>query len=704
MLKKQSVHATNVKNTYRAISLISQLPFELQTNVWTKIVFANTNITDIIDMIGVYDRLDYIIAQYLNQNIVVFSRFLGRETYLFITGVLGKLLICSTQFDKMMNLALHKTFVLQNVSFSRELREVLSLHRALPDIVAMSKNVCFVFYDQLLELQGWDVALFSRIRFLSLNSSDDLRQIDVKSLSKLNHVVMNIHEYPLKKSRLRRFFKFVKLLKALDYFDIRIMVQQDMNLPNVLFEALREIHHLGVRINIQILDNNLTYKNMKFQWLHSKLHDLCEHVSDLSMNLNSDDFIDLSPLNRYHQLRTLKVSLYYSIGKSGIFKPTNKKLESMELYYFSKSINYSAKHLAGLESLTLNSCDIADGLLNTLPKGLKSITLINCFYQKKSRVILPAGLQYLKYEMKSVSQDPPEIVNLGSLCHLTKMCLHLTYPVSSSLIQSIPPCLRTLEISCVNSELPINWNIMNFSSLNSLMEFRIQGKSQEYNLRLLPPNIEILRFELDATTLIGRLPRSLRDLDITLFDRNDHTYTTLNGITEGAVVLNKLVIRSGRLHNDLTKLEYRMLKRIKICIHCGNVNAKASVRVGKVPPFLYRFEIVSDTNDTILYAPMSQLVNFDTKASFRGRKSQVSLENVARNIDRSFGNIGRDHNAGISDRFIGLGILDGVSEVRDGEIPRVGAHSQLGKLYRGYVKLNNGNHKTKEKIRKFLRN
>lgn len=681
----------------QAIRILPHLPFEIQNKIWTDIIFDNLTLKEVLGLMGLQDQMDFIIYSHFCVNVFIISRFMSERTNLQITNVVGKILIKSQEFERLLDLLLDKKIEIQNLSFSREVFEVFTLNREISKLVYFAQNLCYVYYDQLLEFQKWEELFLKKIKFLSVSASDDITVLKLKNLTKLQHLVLNIYDYPINLKCISKFLSFAVKLKDLKKMDINIVIDKNLELPNCLFEALKLISFTDLEITIKILDNNLTYKNMKFEWLNKKIESVCQFITDLSMNINSETYVDFSPLNYYYQLRKLKISAYYSANKSGSFRLKNKNLKHLELYYFDRQLQYSLKHLSNLIDLTLNSCDISVSLINTLPKTLKRLALCNCFYKLENNFSLPINLSHFKYEMMSLTQDFPNFENISELTALEELRLILSTKIPQEFLSKLPPNLKILDVSCVNSENQIDWSSMNFAVLKCLSSFRILGQTLEYDLKLLPPSIRQLDFQLQVSVFKNTLPPTLEGLAITFSDMRLPICLTLNTITANLKFLEHLTIRGNRLNYDLSRLEFNNLKKIRLFIGYGIMKSKAVVRIGILPSSLVRFEIISKAKETLLLAPKAQIRD-STQAKGRHKRSK--------SIDSSSsGSSGPMDPSKFSSKLIELGILEGVTEVKENEVSKINLEKSMSKLKMDNVgnKMKNENQKTKSKIKSLLR-
>lgn len=652
------------------IRILPDLPLELQNRIWDDVIFSNLNLDEILEFIGIHEHLDLIISQHFGTNIFIISRFMNENTQLIITNVNGKILIKSDAFNKLLNLLLSKKIEIQKLTFVREIFEIFTINKDISKLVYFTKELCNVYYNQLIEFQNWETLFLKKVKFLSISSTDDISVIRKKYLRNLEHVVLNIYDYPINLKYIAKFLSFIIKLKNLSKLDIKIAIDKNLELPDCLFEALKLISLTDLEIRIQILDNNLTFKNMKFDWLNEKISPVCQYVTDLSMNVTSESFIDFTPLNNYHKLRKLKISAYYSSTKSGYFKiDNNPNLKSLELYYFDRQMRYSLHQLNGLQSLVLNSCDISPDLLKCLPQNLKTLTLSNCFYKSlttHNRFTLPTTLSFFKYEMQSLSQEFPDFANLKKLTSLRDITLAISTKVPQVFIENLPNNVRNLNISCLNSETQIDWESMDFSILKHIHGFQMIGKSMEYDLKLLPPNLRELDFRLQVSVFKNKLPIYLEKLNISFMDMHIPICATINSITMGLKYLEILNITGNRLNYDLSRLEYNNLKKIKVSIGHGMFKSKAMVKVGNLPNTLVRFQIASKSNETVLYTP----------------KALVK-----------------------SNRLAALGILENITDIKESEVSKINLEAGMSRLKIDNVgnKMKNENQKTKSKIKNLLR-
>lgn len=707
----------NNRKYIKTIRILPDLPFELQNSIWTDVIFDNLNIKEVLNVMGIQRQLDFIIYSHFCVNIFIISRYMNENTNLQITNVVGKLLIKSPEFEKLLKLLLDRKIEIQNLSFQREVFEIFTLNKEISKLVYYAKNLCFVYYTQLIEFQSWEKLFLKKIKFLSISASDDITIIKMKNLTKLEHIVLNIYDYPINLKCISKLLSFAVKLKELKKLEIKILIDKNLELPNCLFEALKLISYTELEIRIQILDNNLTYKNMKFDWLNEKIEPVCQYITDLSMNISSEEFIDFLPLQSYYMLEKLKISTYYSNKKSGSFKLKNKNLKSLELYYFDRQMRYSLNHLTHLYRLVLNSCDICADLISCLPRNLKKLTLSNCFYRSDNQFLLPVNLDTFKYEMQSLPQEFPNFKNISDLLALEELTLALSTKIPQSFINSLPNNLRIFSISCRNSENQIQWETMDFSVLKKLTCFRIVGKSIEYDLNLLPPNIKQLYFQLEVSVFKNKLPLEIEGLAISFDDNRIPICLTLNNITSDSKKLEHLSISSSRLNYDLSRFEFNNVKKIKLYISHGIFKSRSTVRIGNLPMSLVRFEIISKAKETILLAPKSQVRDPQVQKSKHKRSksidsSSISISSMSTNT--SIGSSGSSSSSigGIvvdpskySSRMLELGILDGITEVRESEVPKINLEMGMSKLKIDNVsnKMKNENLKTKSKIKSLLR-
>ena len=697
LARSSGLISVNRKYT-QAIRILPDLPFEIQNGIWTDVIFDNLNLKEVLGMMGIQAQLDFIIHSHFCVNVFIISRFMNERTNLQITNVLGKILLKSPEFEKLLDLLLEKKIIIQNLSFSREVFEVFTINRDLSKLVYYAQNLCYVYYDQLVEFQSWEDLFLKKIKFLSVSASDDITLLNLKNLTKLQHIALNIYDYPINLKCISKFLSFAVKLKDLRKLDIKIVIDKNLELPACLFEALKLVSYTGLDITIKILDNNLTYKNMKFEWLNRKIESVCQFITDLSMNINSETYVDFDPLNYYYQLRRLKISAYYSASKSGNFRLKNKKLKYLELYYFDRQLRYSLKHLSRLTDLTLNSCDISVNLINNLPRTLKRLVLCNCFYKAENKFSLPNNLSYFKYEMMSLSQDFPDFENISSLTALEELSLVMFTKIPQNFLSRLPINLKVLSISCVNSESQVDWSSMNFSILKGLSSFKISGQTLEYDLRLLPPLIRQLDFRLQVSVFKNTLPPSIEWLDITFLDMRLPICLTLNTITADLKLMEHLTIRGNRLSYDLSRLEFNHLKKVTLHIGYGLMKSKAVVKIGILPPSLVRFEIISKAKETVLLSPKAQIRDSNSYVKGRHKRSQ--------SVDSSSsGSSGTIDFSRFSNRLIELGILEGDTEVKENEVSKINLDKGMSKLKIDNVgnKVKNENQKTKSKIKNLLR-
>ncbi|KAG0690540.1 hypothetical protein C6P40_002410, partial [Pichia californica] len=692
------------KRYHETIRLLPDLPLELQNRIWTDAIFNNLNLREILNLTGINPYLDSIIYHHFCVNIFIISRFMSEKTNIKITNVIGKVLIKSNEFEKLLNLLLEKKIKIQNLSFSREILEIFTINKSILKLIYYAKNLCYVYYEQLIEFQKLEILFLKKIKFLSIAAFDNIKLIKMKNMTNLEHIVLNIYNYPINLKCISKILSFAIKLKNLNKLDIKIVIDKNLQLPNCLFEALKLISFTDLEISIQILDNNLTYKSMKFDWLHEKIEPVCQFITDLSMNINSEDYVDFNSLNNYFKLEKLKISTYYSANKSGSFRLNNKNLKNLELYYFDRQMKYSLKNLTNLNKLVLNSCDICADLLNCLPNNIKNLTLSNCFYRSENQFLLPTSLKIFKYEMQSLPQEFPNFINISKLLSLEELTLALSTKIPKIFINQLPKNLRIFSISCVNSEIQIDWNSMNFSILKNLFYFKIIGNSIEYDLNLLPPFIKQLDFQLKVCVFKNTLPSNIKILSITFNDTNIPIFSSLNSIIINLNLLEDLSIFSTRLNYDLTRFEFNNLKKLKLYVGFNVFKSKSTIKIGNLPISLIRFEINSKSKETILFAPKSLIRDSQIKNLNKLKKTK-SIENSNNSsLTSNINGIIIDPTI-YSNRIIELGILEGITELRESEVSKINLEKGMSKLKIDNVsnKMKNENQKTKSKIKNLLR-
>jgi hypothetical protein len=652
------------------LQIIPDLPFEIQNHIWTKIIFENMNLTEILKIIGKYDKLDYIIYFHFSCNYFIISRYMNKLTYLKISNVLDKILLTSSEFEKLLGLCLNKKIVIQNLVFQREVDEVIHLNKKIETLVYYATNLCFVFYQQLLELQNWNIIFLSKIEYLSISASDDLRKLQTGELKKLTHVVLNIYEYPLNIKYISKIVSFLLKLKLLKYLDINFIIEKEFELPRCLIETLKKLSGKHVYISIKILNNNLTYQNMTFAWLANKLESICQYITNMDVTLASNtSYLDFYILNSYVKLENLKISVNYSSSKLGEFKIRSKILKNLEFSYFDKQLKYSLKNLPNLKELKLFACDITTKIINHLPKKLIKLKLLECYFDPTALFKLPEDLKIFEYKESLKVRDFPKIENITELYNLEHLNLLLLHTLSQEFIDKLPNNLKNVNISCQDFKNHINWNSMNFSNLKKISNFQIVGTCIEYDLHLLPRNLTYLNFNLDVSVLKNKLPFKLRKLDITIHDNfnnfNSICYT-LNNIKESCTGLEHLIIRSNRLELDFTKLIYDNLKTIKIYIGHGIFSSEANIRIGHIPNSLVEFNIISKANKTVLIAP--------------------KLGVLPNNLNK-------------------IGILNGINELKEYNVPKINLEIPMNRLKIENVsnKMKNQNQKTKLKFKNLFK-
>lgn len=689
-----NVGRKNSSKYLQIIPVLAALPLELQSRIWTTIIFSNLNLKEVLHLLGRYEKLDYIIYAHLYTNTFILSRYMGNLTYLQISNVMGKILLKSDEFEMLLALLLRTKIKIQNLAFQREIFEILDINKYISTLVHYATNICFVYYEQLLELQNWDESILPKIKFLSLSTSNNVSKLKLKNLNQLNHIALNVFEYPIDTKVITKILSLITRLNYLKKLDIKMVVEKELELPESIFIILKRISAIGVTIKIEIMDNNLTYKNMKFDWLNERISGFCEYITDMSMNLNTDEYIDFHALKNYSNLESLKISLYYSTSKAGLFRPKNKKLKFLQLYYFDRQMKYSIKYLSGLVALCLKSCDISAKVLNSLPRGLQRLEICNCNFDADSNLKLPLSLTLLKYEMNNVSKKFPIFQNIGDLQVLDKLVLTTTSQISQSFLDKLPTNLKTLSISCVTSENSDSWRNISFATLKLLQNLQISGNSLEYDLSLLPQRITYLNFQMNVAVFKNILPMFLENLDISFNNAQLPICSTLNLITQNSKALEKLTIRSSRTNYDFSRLEYKNIKIIKIYVGSGLLSSKCIIKIGNIPSSVVRFEIISQTKETVLIVPRSQTKDTRPTLGHR-RKSSVDSSPSLANLD-SLDN---------SNRLVELGILEGVTEIREAEILKMNIDASMDKLKINNLgnKLKNENQKRKSKLKSLLR-
>ncbi|GMM44903.1 hypothetical protein DAPK24_014780 [Pichia kluyveri] len=646
------------------IKIIPSLPFELQSRIWNNVIFQNFDLSKIVDLFGHSDQIDYFLNLYFCSKVFIVSRFLGGQTYLSVETVRGSILINSEKFLKLMNLVKNGVIKIQKLAFQREIGDVLALNQQLFTLLESANKLCHVFYDQLEEYRRVNIITLNKIDFLSLSSLDNLTCFKMKELSGLLTIVLNIWNYPVDTKILMKNLMFFIKLKRLNSFTVTVLIDRNLQLPGYLFEALRKIALNGASISVHILDNSLTYQNMKFEWLVERLSDFCYYITDVNISLNSDTFIDLQPLDNYYCLERLKISVLHSNNKNGIFRVKNKQLKSLSLSYFDKNINYSMKGFPGLIGLNLTSCEVSENIMISIPQTLKFLILSNCYFEPKMKVILPPGLKHLTYEMKKSSSGFPNFSNFQDLALLNQLKLAISSALPQSFFNKLP---QKLKIMIISADTLIDWLSMDFSNLKSITHFQIMGKSMEYDLKLLPPLVQYLNFKHDVSVFKNSLPATVEVLDISFSDLNIPISSSINEMIRNRNKLRKLVIKGNRDEYDFTRLDYGKLKAIEIHISYGKSNAKIKIKIGNIPITITNFLIFSDGKETILSVPKCELA---------------------------------DHS-----KLSRIGILEGVTEMKESELPLINIGSGLEKLKIDNVsnRMRNENEKKKQKLKKFLR-
>lgn len=611
---------TNLKY-HKILKILSNLPFELNDQIWTVIVFENLELDQIIDIFGKSKDLDDLISRYLFSNVFVISRYMKDHTYLEITNVKGTIKIKSKEFDKLIYLMLNGFINIQNLSFQREIQVIKSLNSNLKTLIDLSDNLYFIYYDQLIEIQQENKELVKKLRFLSISSTDDITKLDLNVLiNTIEHLVLNIYKYPIDNKTISNIFKFILKIKSLNRLNINIIVEKEMDLNDYIIQSLNKLSFIkDIKIEIKIFDNNLMVKNLKFDWLNFKLEPISCYINDLTMKLNSDAFIDFKPLKNYSTLKNLKISLDYSPYKSGILKLKNSKLERLSLYFFDKQFKISLKKLNNLKYLSLNSTEITSILIKSLPLSLKYLKLCDCSSNDES-FELPISLETFKYEIQTLPHlNFPVFENLSSLNLLSNLTVIHALPIEEKFFKNLPKNLINFELESLNSEITIqDWlSKLNLSFLQNISNFKIVNSNNlanlsEYNLNHLPSNIKVLNLNMNNSLFNGKLPKTLEILNITISNINFQLVDSLNLLIPTCFNLETLYIKCNRLNYDLSNLNLRNLKTIKLFINStltgnlGNPNkSKISIQIGKIieNSKIAKFEIISNVKEIILIIP-----------------------------------------------------------------------------------------------------
>lgn len=313
---------------------------------------------------------------------------------------------------------------------------------------------------------------------------------------------------------------------------------------------------------------------MSFNWIDERLDPVCRYVTNFAMTLDSKASIEFQILNNYIRLENLKISVNYSLHKSGTFSLRSRRLKCLELNYFDKQLKYSVKNLKNLEKITISSSDINTKIINEFPKKLNEQKIIDCSFDTDTIFNLPEGLRIFEYSASNRVHHFPNIYNINRLKNLQQLKLTVSNLLPQSFIDQIPTSVKNISIQCTAFENNIDWNAMNFSNLKNVLKFEIIGTVSEYGLFLLPMNIDYLNFKLNFLILKNKLPFLIKRLDITFRNSQSSISLIMNNIKKNSKYLEHLIIRSARSNFDLTRLKYGNLKIMNLFIDRGLLNSK----------------------------------------------------------------------------------------------------------------------------------
>lgn len=588
-------------------------------------------------MIGFNPLLDKTILGKLSNKTLVVSRFKQPNSNISFKSIHGSLPFKCVNYNKIIDLILNAKIVLQRLQFHREIRRIIALDPRIEKLIELTNKLSNVYTDQVIEIQD----LFSnndiskKINELSISTSDDISEVKFGLLKNVHTCQLNFYHYPIDKKIIFNIFNFALKSSSLKMLKIIITIENNMQFDDEVYEYLNKLTMKDVETIVKVNNNCLTFPQLEFKWLNERLKYYSSHITKLSVNLNTDHIINFTPLKHYYNLQNLDISLYYSIHKEGMFDVSLPNLKVLKLHYFDKHMLYSLKGMSHLTFLELDSCDINTPLFDGLSETINSLILINCRTNSSSKFKLPPYLNYL--ELHSIKLNQDFFSNLNDIKSLAEFKLISNKEVPVLLINNLPLSLKKLHLNHMGD----NFNCDEFELPVNLKEIKLAGISKKFNLNVIPKSVKTAKLNIQTNLFLNQLPPLLQVLDFETRSTNNTVVEQLKKITEGCQIINHITLRSNQPSIDFTNYAFPNIKSFRFINNQfinGTVNTEICIiKIGNLPKQLVRFEIVTNTNQTILQAPdncenrLNQLGALESVTSLKPlSKMDVAIKNVGK--------------------------------------------------------------------------